>query len=406
MAWADAAGAVDKSVQQILLDRELQRLGVSPAQLAQRNQARQDEELNLRKQEMAQRQSQFDATTARQGRLDEEASQQHATTEATTLGDQLPPGLIMQPSDPAAAMMQKGGRGGLLTRNTTLPSMQTTGAALGDLTATQRPSDNQVQSLTKGASQKQIDTNTDNQRQQAQLDSAAADRSEARAERMQNANTAHEDRQATQASLDAYRQAMLQRQPQGRETFEEWKRKQDYAASIKPEKDVKLGQRDNDSVVTIHQMMPRINEVVADLEKATANQPKPKPGLLGAVSQVGQKVERIGQGAAYKMGLAQPSDVSNRIQLESLMQVLGSVPYLRGTRNYQFIQQIQQHLADPTATDAANLERLKQLQRILPEMEQAIYDVENKGVVPHEHGANYTGAAPAGGSGFSVREIK
>lgn len=160
MSLADVAYGANQTIQQLLLQRELQRMGVSPAQLAQRNQAREDEKLNLLRQ-----QQQFNQQ--RQTALEQDAAQQKAATEANTLGDQLPPGLILSPSDPAAAMMQRGGRAGLLTRNTTLPSTQITGTDLGNLTATPRPSDNVVQSFTKEASQKQIDTNTDNARQAA-----------------------------------------------------------------------------------------------------------------------------------------------------------------------------------------------------------------------------------------------
>jgi hypothetical protein len=147
----------------------------------------------------------------------------------------------------------------------------------------------------------------------------------------------------------------------------------------------KLGQRDNDTVVTVHQMMPLVDQAVNALQQRVAGKPKPQGGIVGMLKQIPERVERGAQSTAYSMGLGQPSDISNQIQLESLMQVMGSTPYLRGSRNYQLIKQIQQHLADPAATDEANLERLKQLQTILPGIEQAIYDVNNHGEIPHEH---------------------
>lgn len=147
----------------------------------------------------------------------------------------------------------------------------------------------------------------------------------------------------------------------------------------------KLTQRDNDTVVTVHQMMPLVNQAVSTLEQRVKGKPPAQGGLLGTLKQIPEKIERGAQSAAYSAGLGQPSDISNQIQLESLMQVMGSTPYLRGSRNYELVKQIQKHLADPAATDEANLDRLRQLQKILPGIEQAIYDVENHGVIPHEH---------------------
>ena len=115
MAWADAAGAVNKTVQQILLERELKRLGVHPTQLAQRKLQREDEEFGLRKQEMDLRRQDIEANRMRQARMDEEASLQKAAAEANVLGDQLPAETFLGSHDPAVGMMQRGGRGSLLT---------------------------------------------------------------------------------------------------------------------------------------------------------------------------------------------------------------------------------------------------------------------------------------------------
>ena len=113
-------------------------------------------------------------------------------------------------------------------------------------------------------------------------------------------------------------------------------------------------------------------------------------------------MRRLVTKAEYAAGLPVAPADSERIQLASLLQILGTVPYLRGIRNMQFVNQIQQHLADPTATDASLIERLQTLKRILPGMEQAIYDVHNQGVIPHAHDA----APDAGGSSFKVIGVR
>ena len=48
---------------------------------------------------------------------------------ATALGDQIPSGVEVQPTDPAVGLLQGGGRGSMLRGNMTLPSTQTSGAA-------------------------------------------------------------------------------------------------------------------------------------------------------------------------------------------------------------------------------------------------------------------------------------
>lgn len=381
MALADALIGGGQSIQQLLLERELEKAGVSPIQLAQAKLAQQNQEMGLKQQDLELRRQTLASNQARQAALDQEAAQQKASSEANALGDQLPPGAFLDVSDPAVSMMQKGGRGGLLTRSS---RPMTADEFQGPLQEGQGVPDTQTSpGFLKTASQKQIDTNTDNARQQAALDSAEADRAAARAQSAQQHNDTLGLQRSNADALNAYRQAML---AQGNERLKQGQERIDKPAAAS-----KLGQRDNDTVVTVHQMMPLVGQAITELQKRVANQRPPEGGIVGALKQIPNRLERGAQSAAYNLGLGQPSDISNQIQLESLMQVMGSTPYLRGSRNYQLIKQIQQHLADPTATDAANLERLKQLQQILPGIEQAIYDVNNQGVIPHEHGANYTG---------------
>ena len=99
MALVDAFAAGNATIQQLLLQRQLEKLGISPQQLAQQKLAGEQEDRKLRRDQLTFNQQ-------RQTAQDREGSQQHAATEANTLGDQLPPGLILSPTDPAATMMQ------------------------------------------------------------------------------------------------------------------------------------------------------------------------------------------------------------------------------------------------------------------------------------------------------------
>ena len=56
MALADFLNGAGKSIQQLLLERQLEAMGVSPAQILQRNQNRQDAELQMKQQEFQQNQ--------------------------------------------------------------------------------------------------------------------------------------------------------------------------------------------------------------------------------------------------------------------------------------------------------------------------------------------------------------
>ncbi len=163
----------------------------------------------------------------------------------------------------------------------------------------------------------------------------------------------------------------------------------------KPAADVKLPVREQDAVVSIHQMTPIVNQVL----KSAQDRITAKGGPSGTGGQLIERMKREVQNRGYQLGIANPSaDVDQRIQLASLLKIVGTQPWMQGTRNYRFIQDIQQHLADPSATDESIVERLKTLQTQLPELEQAIYDVQNKGVIPHAH----TGAM-AGSGGGTVR---
>lgn len=163
----------------------------------------------------------------------------------------------------------------------------------------------------------------------------------------------------------------------------------------KPAADPKLPQREDDTVTSIHQMMPMIDELL----NSTQSRIKAKGGpAQGVMQQIPEKLGRVAQGLAYRSGLAQSPDIDQRQQLGGLLQILGTVPYLRGIRNMQYVTQVQQHLADPSATDESIAERLTNLKKILPGMEQAIYDVHNKGVIPHAH----TGAMAGPNTGGQI----
>lgn len=87
----------------------------------------------------------------------------------------------------------------------------------------------------------------------------------------------------------------------------------------------------------------------------------------------------------------------------ALLQIIGASPYLRGTRNYNFVTQIQQHLPDPTKdTPQLMVSKLQQLVRNLPGLEAALY--KSEGIDPRPDTAMLTRYANlAGGNAAKMK---
>jgi len=61
----------------------------------------------------------------------------------------------------------------------------------------------------------------------------------------------------------------------------------------------------------------------------------------------------------------------------AMLQIIGTQPYLRNVRRFEFVKQIQQHVPNPELdTPQLMLEKLKTMQRNLPALEKALYESE------------------------------
>lgn len=116
MALADAAVGIDGAIQRQLHQRMLQmqfeaqqQEAARKAQLEARSADRADAGLSLQYDQM-------DAQNARNARLDASTAENQAFTQAGALAEQIPPETFLPDSDPAAGLLQRGGRGSLLTR--------------------------------------------------------------------------------------------------------------------------------------------------------------------------------------------------------------------------------------------------------------------------------------------------
>jgi hypothetical protein len=217
MGWADVAGGVQNAVQRQLMQRVQQQQMEAQAQEHQRR-----AEMEYRSADRADRsqglqEAEFEARNARQLGLDEQAAQQHTATQATALGDQLPPDTFLGTEDPAVGTMQRGGTGSLLTRQAPTEAMGPEFA--GPMPNMESPQQAQVGrpgGYLKTRSQKQLDTDADNARMAQTVTDTRADKT---------ADNVRRD--AENAATADFRKATLA-QHQPTDKFADWKQQYDY----------------------------------------------------------------------------------------------------------------------------------------------------------------------------------
>jgi hypothetical protein len=94
-------------------------------------------------------------------------------------------------------------------------------------------------------------------------------------------------------------------------------------------------------------------------------------------NQVGDWMEKQAKYKLYQMGIS-PNPVSQeKINLSGLLKILGAAPYVAGSRHFAFMQQAQEHLTNPAATDAFLYRQLQELKKIWPELQQGIIQVHD-----------------------------
>jgi len=127
-------------------------------------------------------------------------------------------------------------------------------------------------------------------------------------------------------------------------------------------------------------MPPNMKPLGADAEKAIRSMREVAP-MLGELeskldpsqSQVPNAITSRAKWALYKMGLT-PTNAADqaRLQLASLISIAGSAPYLQGSRNFEYLKQVQQHLTNPQATDQFLFNQVQELKKLWPSMQKEI----------------------------------
>jgi hypothetical protein len=114
------------------------------------------------------------------------------------------------------------------------------------------------------------------------------------------------------------------------------------------------------------QSMAKAAPMVGDLERM----------LDPNANQITNKTAQSAKWAMYNMGVSPnlfgDKKAQARLQLSSLIKIVGSSPYMTGSRNYRYLQDVQKHLTDPSATDQFLLSQISELKKRWPEMQKAI----------------------------------
>jgi hypothetical protein len=123
---------------------------------------------------------------------------------------------------------------------------------------------------------------------------------------------------------------------------------------------------------------------MAELEKLTAahNPSDPSGEHTGVMHLLGDKAEQFWQGAKYKLGFPVPQeggltpDDERVRQMTNFVKVMAANPLMQGSRNFQMMQLIMEHLPDAEGTPEAQHQRIVTAMTLLPKVRE---DLLNSG---------------------------
>lgn len=98
-------------------------------------------------------------------------------------------------------------------------------------------------------------------------------------------------------------------------------------------------------------------------------------------------LKNSGAGVAYKSGLSIDPAMQSKTQLAGLLQVLGSSPYVVGSRSYQMIKLAMQHLTNPNQSDKFMQQQINEIRSLWPRMQDEILAAHDTPGSPLNQGA-------------------
>lgn len=135
-----------------------------------------------------------------------------------------------------------------------------------------------------------------------------------------------------------------------------------------------LGQLEQRSITSFKEAQP----ILDDLEKTL------HPGGNQFYSLLKNRVNS----GLYSAGIATDPESDAKTQLSGLLQVLGSSPYVVGSRSYQMIKLAMQHLTNPGQSDAAMQQRINEIRSLWPRMQEEVLAAHNTPGSPLNQGAS------------------
>jgi hypothetical protein len=119
----------------------------------------------------------------------------------------------------------------------------------------------------------------------------------------------------------------------------------------------KLSQQDKSTLENLNTVAP----MVAELKQTLGNV---QPSLLGDIASAANS--RF-QGTLYKNGITPTTEQSKKLMaLASQLKIIAAQPYVKNSRSYQWIQQVQQHIPDPYKdSEALMSKKLQNLSKTL-----------------------------------------
>lgn len=135
-----------------------------------------------------------------------------------------------------------------------------------------------------------------------------------------------------------------------------------------------LGALEQRSITSFKEAQP----ILDDLEKT----------LHPDQNQLLSLLKNSGAGVAYKSGISIDPATQSKTQLAGLLQVLGSSPYVVGSRSYQMIKLAMQHLTNPNQSDKFMQQQINEIRSLWPRMQDEILAAHDTPGSPLNQGAS------------------
>lgn len=131
-----------------------------------------------------------------------------------------------------------------------------------------------------------------------------------------------------------------------------------------------IGEKAKSALQTMASVQSLMNEVKPLLKAKNPTDPTGEHASYWHLFK--EKGEAVANKWWYDAGLPQAPADGRIIQLAGLIRVLGTAPFMAGSRNFALIQAVWEHLTNPTATPEATLQKINELEIAYPEIEKEL----------------------------------